>query len=61
MTISSIAPSVTPNVAGASSSIIGTAILAKSLDSFQQSGEGVVKMMEQSVNPNVGKNIDMRV
>ncbi len=61
MTISSLAPSVAPNVSGARSSTIGAAILAKSLDAFQQSGEGVVKMMEQSVNPNVGKTFDMKV
>jgi hypothetical protein len=61
MTISSIAPSVAPNVAGARSSTIGTAVLAKSLDAFEQSGDSVVKMMEQSVNPTVGKNIDMKI
>ncbi len=61
MTISSIVPSVAPNVSGVHSSSIGTAVLAKSLDSFEQSGEGVIRMMEQSVNPNVGKNIDMKI
>jgi hypothetical protein len=44
-----------------SNSVIGTAVLAKSLDSFEQSGAGIVKMMEQSVNPNVGKNFDLTV
>jgi hypothetical protein len=61
MTISSITQSVAPNVSGASSSTIGTAVLAKSLDALEQTGEGVIKMMEQSVNPNVGKSFDMKV
>ncbi len=61
MTISSLTPSVAPNVSGVHSSAIGTAVLAKSLDTFEQSGESVVKMLEQSVNPAVGKNFDMKV
>ncbi|MHB8128762.1 MAG: YjfB family protein [Mobilitalea sp.] len=40
---------------------IGMAVLAKSLDSVEQSGQGIIQMMEQSVNPNLGKNIDMQV
>jgi hypothetical protein len=59
MTISSLTPS--PVTMSGSNSVIGTAVLAKSLDSFEQSGAGIVKMMEQSVNPNVGKNFDMTV
>lgn len=38
-----------------------TAVLKKSLDSFKQSGEQLTKMMEQSVNPNLGRNIDIRL
>lgn len=59
MTISSLTPN--PVTMSGSNAVIGTAVLAKSLDSFEQSGEGIVKMMEQSVNPNVGKNFDMKI
>ncbi len=59
MTISSLTPN--PVTMSGSNSVIGTAVLAKSLDNYEQSGEGIVKMMEQSVNPNVGKNFDMKV
>lgn len=45
----------------ASSPVIGMAVLSKTLDSAKQSGQNMIKMMEQSVNPKVGKNIDMRV
>ncbi len=59
MTISSITPN--PNTMSGSNLVIGTAVLAKSLDSFEQSGEGLVKLMEQSVNPNIGMNIDLKI
>ncbi len=61
MTITSISPSVTPNVSGTHSSPIDIAVLAKSLDVFEQSGDSIVQMMEQSVNPAVGKNFDMKI
>lgn len=38
-----------------------TAMLKKSLDSFKQTGEQLTKMMEQSVNPNLGKHIDIKL
>lgn len=59
MTISSLAPT-SPTI-DRSSTAIGTAVLAKSLNTFEQSGESIVKMMEQSVNPNVGKNFDIKI
>jgi hypothetical protein len=59
MTITSLTPS--PVTMSGSNAVIGTAVLAKSLDSFEQSGEGIIQMMEQSVNPNVGKNFDVRI
>ncbi|MDF2484483.1 MAG: putative motility protein [Herbinix sp.] len=59
MTISSLTPS--PVTMSGSNSVIGTAVLAKSLNSFEQSGASIVKMMEQSVNPNVGRNFDLKV
>lgn len=38
-----------------------TAMLKKSLDNYKQTGEQLTKMMELSVNPNLGKNIDVRL
>ncbi|MCR5503275.1 MAG: YjfB family protein [Lachnospiraceae bacterium] len=44
---------------------VGTAVLAKSLDSMEQNGAAMVSMMDRSmelsVNPNVGGNFDMSV
>lgn len=40
---------------------IGTAVLAKSLDVFEGAGEDMTKMMELSVNPAVGSNVDVSV
>ncbi len=40
---------------------IGTAVLAKNLDTLKTAGDAMVKMMEQSVNPGLGANIDIRV
>ncbi len=36
-------------------------MLAKTLDTMEESGDAMIKMMEQSVNPMVGSNFDMRV
>ncbi len=40
---------------------IGTAVLAKSLDTIEVSGDNLVKMMELSVNPNLGQNVDIKL
>lgn len=40
---------------------VGTAVLSMSLDTVESSGENLVKMMELSVNPNIGSNIDVSV
>ncbi len=40
---------------------IGTAMLSKSLDTAEGLGDGMVKMMERSVAPEVGGNIDVNV
>ncbi len=45
----------------ASSPVIGMAVLSKSLESAQVSGQNMIKMMEQSVNPNLGANIDLKI
>ncbi|MDD6057115.1 MAG: YjfB family protein [Clostridiales bacterium] len=47
--------------AGSVSNSIGTAVLGKSLDITEQMGASMIKMMEQSVNPGVGRNIDVYV
>jgi len=38
---------------------IGVAMLSKELDVQQQTSAKMIKMMEQSVNPMVGSNIDV--
>jgi hypothetical protein len=40
---------------------VSTSMLAKTLDVQEMQGEQMTKMMEQSVNPNLGANIDIRV
>ena len=40
---------------------IDISILKKSLDTVETNGEMITKMMEQSVNPNIGQNIDIRL
>ena len=60
MTISSLIPA-SSTIMGGSNAVIGTAVLAKNLDTFETSGEGIVKMMEQSVNPGIGQNIDLKI
>ena len=40
---------------------VGVALLDKSLDTFTDAGDAMTKMMEQSVNPNLGGNIDVSV
>ena len=40
---------------------VQVAVLSKSLDTYQTTGENLTKMMEASVNPNLGQNIDFRI
>ncbi len=45
---------------------VSTAVLSKSMDTLETLGQGMVEMidaaaMEQSVNPNLGGNFDMRI
>jgi hypothetical protein len=40
---------------------IDTSILKKSMDMMETNGDMLTKMMEQSVNPNIGSNIDIRL
>ncbi len=39
---------------------VGTALLSNALDVQESQGAATVSMMEQSVNPAVGANIDLR-
>lgn len=58
MTISSLPISTSSQLPNDSLSM---AVLAKSLDTAETAGQGIIKMMEQSVNPNLGANIDTRI
>lgn len=40
---------------------VGVAMLSKSIRSSESEGACMVKMMERSVTPNVGGNIDVKV
>lgn len=45
---------------------VGMAVLSKAIDNTEELGEGLVKIldaaaMEQSVNPGVGANIDIKI
>ena len=40
-------------------SAVNTGLLSMSLDNLGAQGESLTKMMEQSVNPNIGGNIDI--
>jgi hypothetical protein len=41
--------------------MLEVAMLSKSLDTYQTAGESLTKMMELSVNPDLGQNIDIKV
>lgn len=38
---------------------VSTAVLSKSLDIEKKMGDGIVKMMESSVTPHLGQNLDV--
>ncbi len=40
---------------------VSTAVLSMSLDTVEQSGDNMIKMMEQSVAPSLGQNIDIQL
>ena len=40
---------------------VGVSMLSKTLDSQEMQGDTLAKMMEMSVNPNVGANIEIRL
>ncbi|MGN0154954.1 MAG: YjfB family protein [Lachnospiraceae bacterium] len=43
------------------SSSVGMALLDKALETDQANGDALTKMLERSVNPLVGQNIDIRL
>ncbi|MEG0805414.1 MAG: YjfB family protein [Lachnospiraceae bacterium] len=40
---------------------VSTAVLGKNLDTMEQMGDGMKKMLEKSVTPELGQNMDIRV
>ncbi|MCI8681412.1 MAG: putative motility protein [Lachnospiraceae bacterium] len=40
---------------------VGTIMLSKQLDTMENMGDSMIKLMEQSVNPHVGGNIDISI
>ena len=43
------------------SSAVGLKLLDKALETDQMNGDAMARMLEQSVNPMVGQNIDIRL
>ena len=42
-------------------SSVGMALLDRALESDQENGNEIVKMLERSVNPMLGQNVDIRL
>lgn len=40
---------------------VNVAMMKKTKDMAQQQGDAIVKMMEQSVAPNLGQNVDVKL
>lgn len=40
---------------------VDTAVLSMNLDIIEEMGASMIKMMEQSVTPNLGQNIDISI
>lgn len=38
----------------------GFAVMAKAMDTMEESGDAITKMLENSINPELGQNIDIR-
>ena len=58
MNISSVSPAIS---ATQLHNDISVAVLSKSLDFLETVGDGMQKIMEASVNPNLGQNIDIKL
>lgn len=57
----SIANASTSMASGALMDKVGIALMSKALDQSETAGTQMVQMLEQSVNPMVGQNIDIRL
>ncbi len=54
--------SVSPNMSATQlHNEISVAVLSKSLDFLETVGDGMQKIMEASVTPNLGQNIDLKI
>ncbi len=40
---------------------VNTAVLSMNMDMLEQASEGMIKMMEQSVQPHLGQAIDIQI
>ena len=40
---------------------VNTAVLSMNMDMLEQTSEGMIKMMEQSVQPHLGQAIDIQI
>lgn len=40
---------------------VSVAVLAKNLDTIETLAQGMIEMMEKSISPHLGQNIDLRV
>ncbi len=56
-----VSPIPIPTNPSISSVDVGVAVLSKNLDTIEKLGQSMIKMMEQSVAPHLGQNIDLRV
>lgn len=55
-------PSIATGLAGVTAqNNVATAVLAKTLDNMDASGTELARMIERSVTPGLGENIDVRV
>ena len=39
----------------------GIAVLKKAMDNMESNNQALIKVMEQSVNPHIGANVDIKV
>lgn len=64
MNVGGIGPAlsaVSTSEPGSLSGAVGLKMLDKTLDASEAMNDGLAKMMEMSVNPNVGSNFDVSV
>lgn len=61
MTINALSPTNMMVSSTESMTPVDFKMLSETLDVMEESGDAMIKMMEQSVNPMVGSNFDMRI